>query len=315
VSAARRPNLFIVGAMKSGTTFFTQLLGGHPQIFVSSPKEPCYFGDPEQLRSVWPFGWQQGLWRSEQAYLQLFSGAGDAVFAGEASTTYSASPIIADVAPRIHQFAPDARILYIMRDPIERTISHYWHMVSHLNEYRPPLTAIQDDPYYMAVSHYARQLTPYLHYFGANRVYALTFEQLVASPVETIQAVYAWLGVDAAFVPTDVNVPVNVTPAAVVQYRGSIMKLTQSALWRRVRSYRPEPLRKFLAKLATKTVHPQKTSMDKVIQYLRPIQAAQTEELRSLLNRDFPEWITLGLRPAAPASTLGRLRPLASGPG
>lgn len=309
VGALRRPNLFIVGAMKSGTTFFTQLLGDHPQIFICSPKEPCYFGDPDRLRSVWPYAWQLGLWRSEQAYLQLFSSAGDATWVGEASTSYSASPIISDVAPLIHQFAPDARILYIMRDPVERTISHYWHMVNHLNEYRRPLAAIRDDPYYMAVSYYARQLAPYLQHFGTNRVYTLTFEQLVARPVETVQSVYAWLGVDAAFVPTDVDIPINVTPDTVVQPRASIMKLSQTALWRGIRSYRPEALRKYLATLALKTVHPHKISMDKVIQYLRPIQRAQTQELRSLLNRDFPEWTTLGLAPAAPKLAAGRLRP------
>jgi hypothetical protein len=306
--ASRKPNLFIVGAMKSGTTFFTQLLGSHSQIFISSPKEPCYFGDPERLRSVWPYAWQQGFWRSESAYLQLFSGAGDAVWVGEASTSYSASPIIPDVASCIHQFAPDARILYIMRDPIERTISHYWHMVNHLNEYRRPLEAIRDDPYYMAVSYYARQLAPYLRHFGAQRVYTLTFEQLVANPVETVQSVYAWLGVDAAFAPPDVDIPINVTPKTAVQRRAWIMKLTQTALWRRIRSYRPEALRKYLAGLASRTVHPRKTSMDKVIQYLRPIQRAQTQELRLLLNRDFPEWTTLGLAPAAPKLAAGGLR-------
>jgi hypothetical protein len=293
VGALRRPNLFIIGAMKSGTTFFAQLLGSHPQIFICSPKEPYYFGNSDRLRSLWPYAWHPNPWPSEHAYLQLFRDAGDATFVGEASTTYSSLPLIEDVAPRIHQFAPDARILYVMRDPIERTISHYWHMVNYHNEHRKPLAAIRDDPYYMSVSHYARQLAPYLRLFGAQRVHTLTFEQLVARPAETIQSVYAWLGVDAAFIPPDIANPVHVTPDKLAQTRGWLIRLARTAAWRAIRAYWPETLRKRVARLVTRPVYPGNIPMDKVIRFLRPIQTAQTRELQALLSRDFPEWTTL----------------------
>jgi hypothetical protein len=292
----RRPNLFCIGAMKSGTTYFTKLLGSHPQIFVCSPREPCFFADPHELRRAWPYMWQLGLWRSKETYLQLFTVGGEAKYLCDASTPYSESPIISNVAPRIHEFAPDARILYVMRDPIARTISHYWHMVRWQYEFRSPLRAIRHDPYYTAVSHYAQQLAPYIEFFGSQRVYALTYEQLVASPVKTLQSVYAWLGIDSAFIPPDADKPENVTPEIVEQARafGWLKRLRETALWARLCPYVPGALRARLAKLAVRSVRAEDISMTSVVQYLRPIQRAQTLELSRLLGRTFPEWTSLG---------------------
>ena len=60
LKSLRRPNLFCIGAMKSGTTYLTGLLAAHPEIFICSPREPCYFqlpGNPDELRRVWPHAW------------------------------------------------------------------------------------------------------------------------------------------------------------------------------------------------------------------------------------------------------------------
>jgi hypothetical protein len=279
--------------MKAGSTYFSQLLGSHPQVFISTPKEPCHFCDPEPLRALWPHGWELGFWRSVDAYLALFSGAGPAIYAGEASTSYTHLPRMPDIARRIHQFSPDARILYIMRDPIDRTISHYWHAVQYFGENRKPLAAIRDEPHYMAVSDYASQLTPYLELFGARQVHALTFERLVRHPVETTQAVFRWLGVDDSIAPPAVDVAVNATPELLMQQQSWKKTLTNSRLWRAVARYRPEALRTHTAALGVKPVHPNAVPMDRVIRFLRPIQQAQTLRLRALLQRDFPEWQTL----------------------
>ena len=174
--------------------------------------------------------------------------------------------------------------------------------MQHAHECREPLTAIRDDPQYMAVSDYASQLKPYLQHFGVANVHALTFEQLVHKPVEITQTVYDWLGVDASFVPADIEVPVNVTPATLMQRRAWTMRLTQSSMWRAIRDYRPDALRGRMAELKTKSVRPDQVPMDDVIRFLRPIQRAQTERLEGLIKRGFPEWQTLyGDLPSASA--------------
>ena len=87
-----------------------------------------------------------------------------------------------------------------MRDPTERTISHYWHMVRYNAEYRPILSAIKGDAQFLDVSHYAMQLAPYLEYFGRDRVYVMAYEQLVRAPVETMRQLFDWLGLVASLV-------------------------------------------------------------------------------------------------------------------
>jgi hypothetical protein len=168
--------------MKSGTSYLSALLGAHPAIFMSSPKEPCYFVEQKVLRRVWPGQWQQGYWRSVDGYMSLFADAGGAAVIAEASTFYSQEPLFWGVAERILSFNPSARFVYIMRDPIERTISHYWHRVRWWGERREMLSAIRSDPHYRHVSHYARQLKAFLRYVERERMYILTHEALLADP-------------------------------------------------------------------------------------------------------------------------------------
>jgi hypothetical protein len=282
--------------MKSGTTYLSRLLGAHPEIFICSPREPCYFGNPDELRRVWPQAWNTGIWRSEREYLQLFATAGRAKYIGEASTTYSKAPTMCSVAQQISTYSPDARIVYVMRDPVERTISHYWHMVRWHFEYRGPLAAVRSDPYYASVSHYAFQLAPYVSSFGARNIFTLTYERLISEPVREMQALYAWLGVDATFVPPDVTEAVNVTPDVIDQARlfGLLKRFSQSTAWSVAAPYVTKKVRTRLAAAAVRRVRPAQTSTHALIEYLRPLQRAQTDELSRLLGRTFPEWRLLG---------------------
>ncbi|MGH8595341.1 MAG: sulfotransferase family protein, partial [Gammaproteobacteria bacterium] len=121
---AARPNLFLVGAMKSGSSTLTRYLREHPAVFMArKPKEPSYFVAREQLREVYPAIEKMGFWRSEGRYLGLFADAGDCSILGDASQNYARLSKVTGVAERIARFNPEARILYIMRDPVERTIS------------------------------------------------------------------------------------------------------------------------------------------------------------------------------------------------
>jgi hypothetical protein len=291
-----KPNLFLIGAMKSGTTTLHELLACHPEIAMCEPKEPCYFVDPDQLQTLWPEMWRLGFWRDEAHYLALFEGKPGARYFGESSTDYSKHPTIDGVVERIAGFNPDARFVYVMRDPIERTLSHYWHMVEHRGEKRAPLDAIVHDPHYTEVSHYAAQLAPYIARFGRERVHALTFESLTRAPQASVQAVYAWLGVDAAFVPTQLDAAHNVTPERVRQKRsgsGALDRLRHSALWDAVGQFCPPALRRVGVALVEKKIPRREIDTRAVIDHLRPLQQAQTRELERQLGRSFDEWNTL----------------------
>ncbi len=109
-----RPNFFVVGAPKCGTTALAEYLGSHPRAFLSTPKEPFYFcADLPGL----------GHAASEGEYLRLFDRApSEAKAVGEATTLYLYSRV---ALPAIRRFAPDGKILVLLRNPVE--IAHAFH--------------------------------------------------------------------------------------------------------------------------------------------------------------------------------------------
>lgn len=299
----RKPNLFVIGAMKSGTNYLRKLLNAHPAIFMCEPGEPSYFVEPRQLKTIWPGMWERGFWQSEQQYLELFKSAGDAVILGEASTGYTKLPHVSGVVERLERFNPDARFIYVLRDPVERTLSHYWHMVRYHDERRPIAEAVKQDSQYIAFSYYAMQLRPYLERFGSDRIKTLTYESMVRSPEETMRGLYGWLGVGAEGVDMSGFVePENVTPDVLKLSQGVPRRLRQSPLLRGVFRRFPQSVQTTLRSVSDRDVSRRAVDASDAVAFLRPIQYRQTEELAQLLGRDFPEWTTLkGAGPRAMA--------------
>jgi hypothetical protein len=280
------PNLFIVGAMKSGTSSLHNYLGTHPEIYMSEFKEPQYFSDQDRDISRRNF-------KSETEYLDLFKTANNVKIIGEASTNYSKIPEFTNVPQRIKQFSPDAKIIYIMRDPVERALSHYWERVKRYLEGRDLLTTIKNEPEIINVGYYAMQLKPYIETFGSDRIFILTLESLKADKTATLKAIFDWLEVD-----TNIRVPDtgkhNVGEAEVQQFIGAplVSILRQTPLWSTIVKLIPKFITDRLRKL-TKPVKRDMNQAPEAIAYLRPILQQQTKELTQLLNRQFPEWKTL----------------------
>ena len=292
----RKPNLFVVGSMKAGTSSLARYLGAHPEIFMTSdPKEPTYFLTREQLLDVLPGVEKRGFWRGDEHYLKLFEAAGERPVLGEASANYARLGRVKGVPERIHAFNPNARILFIIRDPVVRTLSHYWYMVRFFAERRDLLTAIREDPDYVETSDYAMQMSPYLALFGRERVLAITTEALASQPTATMAQIYRWLGVDAGYEPPNLAERVNETPDVVTQVRGSglLHRFRHSRLWNAIGPRVPASLRGLGRQLAEKPVERGDVDAQAARLYLRPIQRPQVAALERLLGREFPEWPTL----------------------
>ena len=291
------PNLFVIGAMRSGTTTFHRHLLAHPQVFMSSdPKEPSYFLTREQLLDVQPGLEKRGFWRGEDRYLELFKDAGDRPVVGEASANYARLPRVSGVAERVAEFNPRARILYLMRDPVERTISHYWYMVRHFGEQRDVFSALRQEPDYTATSHYAMQLEPWLSRFGESQVHALTMEQMLRDPQSTMSRVFAWLGVDPAFILPNPAEHQNAAPEQVQQVRGAgrAQRFRHSALWNAVGPLVPARLRRLGRGLSERKVARTAVDLSSARRYLVELHTPQVRKLEALLGMEYPEWTSVG---------------------
>jgi hypothetical protein len=178
--------------MKSGTTSLYHYLRAHPEVYMPELKEVDFF--TSELN--WNKGWQ---W-----YQKQFDAAEPQERAlGEASTSYTKYPRYGDVPERIAEHLPDAKLIYVVRDPIDRMRSHYQHNAA-LGEERAPIDeALLTNPIYLDCSKYAMQLERYLALFPRGRILVFTSEDLRHARGATMQRVLEFLEVDPdAEIPT-----------------------------------------------------------------------------------------------------------------
>ena len=198
------PNFFLVGTVKGGTTSLYQHLKQHPQVFLPEFKEPHYFArlrpSPERARLL-------EYLTEEERYLALYRQATDYLVIGDASTSYLWSP---EAPSGIHDKVPDAKIIMLLRDPIQRAQSHY------LMDYREGLI---NEPFtvemlqrdyersdkgfgvsylYVDLGLYYEQVKRYLETFGPDRVLILQFEDMVRDTDAALARVARFLDLDPA---------------------------------------------------------------------------------------------------------------------
>ena len=197
------PNVIIIGARKSGTTSLHGYLGQHPDVFMSKPPELHFFDDEAH--------WAQGLdW-----YSSFFETATDVAIRGEKTPMYSTYPHRTGIPARVASVVPDAKLIYLMRDPIARVRSQYVAAVVHGIETKPFAEAATEQSNYTNLSRYAMQLEQWLKHFDREQILLLTSEQLWRSHEPTMAEVFRFLGVDADFVPE--AIPANVTKNKVIR--------------------------------------------------------------------------------------------------
>jgi hypothetical protein len=177
-----KPDFIIIGAMKSATSTLHTQLAMQSGIFMSTPKEPNYFSDD----NVYALG--------EKWYSSLFSAAEPNDLCGESSTHYTKLPDYALTIERMAKRLKSPKLIYVMRHPVDRLISHYIHQWSQnvikcdINE------AIEQFEELTAYSCYFRQLEPYIKQYGRENVLPIFTEAISKSPQQQLEYVADFIG-------------------------------------------------------------------------------------------------------------------------
>lgn len=273
--AGALPNLIVIGAQKCGTSGLHYYLGLHPEISISSPKELNFF--------IAERNWPRGLdW-----YRSRFDGS--APVRVEASPNYTAYPQHTGVPERMAEVVPDARLIYIVRDPIERIAAHWVHNYSK-GRHEGQLEAIlRPKTSYIARSRYAMQLERFLAVYPRERVLVLENEDLRARRDETLRTVFGFAGADPDFTDrrfasvrhkTDRKTRLSALGERIESRHPAVERSELSAkLWSVARSYWP---------LGIRIERPQvrEAIPDEVLELLRD----DARRLSELTGRDFEHW-------------------------
>lgn len=195
------PDFIIIGAMKSGTTSLHNILAHHEKVFI--PKEEIYFFDVDDIDQHPDFfvptkdGWTYHDFDADFAkylawYRSLFEKASPGQLLGEDTTTYLGSK----VAPaRIARLLPNVKLIALLRDPVTRAYSHYWHNVTAgrvTRSFEDTLRTSSGN--YYERGNYFEQLLRYKSFLDQGRLKVIIFEKLLRDTQEVIDDVCAYLG-------------------------------------------------------------------------------------------------------------------------
>ena len=192
------PNFVVIGAMRSGSTSLYKYLQAHPEVYM--PRKEIHFFDRK---------WDRGLsW-----YHTRFEGHSGQPAVGEATPTYLAEPAALD---RMASTIPDARLLAVLRDPVDRAYSHYWMEHARARDPRTFEEAIADElagrpgtSDYLARGRYIGQLEDVCVRFPRAQLRVVLFDDLRDHPHDTYADVCRFLGIDDRFVPPRLGERVN----------------------------------------------------------------------------------------------------------
>ena len=187
------PHFLIIGAQKAGTTSLHGHLARHPGLFLSDPKEPWFFSKENR----WGRGWD---W-----YRGLFAGGAGKV-CGEASANYAIDVDAPHAPERIARHLPGVKLIYLVRDPVERVRSAWlWHRRV-VPGYEPDFAvAVRTQPFLIAASLYRRQLARFRAVVPDDRIKVLFLEEFAADPLAGLRDVATFLGVDPDAFPRDLD--------------------------------------------------------------------------------------------------------------
>jgi hypothetical protein len=322
------PNFFVIGAPRSGTTSLYEYLDAHPDVFMSTVKEPDFFIRPS-LALAHPLGGNERadleadatrfeeLAKELQSYRSLFAGATGQARVGEASAIYLGNPI----APwHLRGYVPDAKLIAVLRNPTERAFSHLVHGKRIYAEHGHASAigaegmsiddafaaavdkALRDGPFAETTSDpevwvqsgfYHLHLTRFLSHFPAEQLKVFLFEDLSERPRELMREIFEFLDIDSNFeLPTTEAFNASVVPRS---QRLFTFFTTKNSLMRKARALAPTKVRAVALRTRNRLLGSGKPPLDPGLgSKLDAIYRDDILALQTHLGRDLSGWLGQG---------------------
>ena len=222
------PNFFVIGAARSGTTALHTTLAQHPDIFMSRVKEPYFFAFEGKPPPAPQGPSRPGVVWEPHKYFALFKDVKGERAIGESSIIYLVSPI---AVRRIRRNVPEAKIVALLRHPVERAYSHYCLMVSLGFERASSFeAALAEEPgrvaagwwpasLYTTYGLYHRALSAWFELFPREQIRIYLYEEWRHSPEAMLRDLFGFLGVDPNFQPQLRTVNASLLPRSHILHR------------------------------------------------------------------------------------------------
>jgi hypothetical protein len=306
-TARSLPTFIILGAQKAGTTALFYALSKHPQVYTSPVKEPRFFANEAKAlgQAAGPGDGETRMTTSLEDYEALFADAGEELARGEASPAY----LYDDEAPaKMAALIPEAKLIAILRNPVERAYSNFLYLV---REGREPLqdfgAALDAEAQrraegwstnwlYKDKGFYGAQLERYLEHFPREQLHCVLYEDYNRDPEPAVRKVYRYLGVDDSFVP-DLSIRLNVSGLPKSKGLQAMSNRSRRLKWV-IEPLVPDRLRRGLLKAQNKNLSRPQLPPEvraRLVEEYRP----DIERVRKLTGLDVSGWLETESEPAA----------------
>ncbi|HLE26390.1 MAG TPA: sulfotransferase [Thermodesulfobacteriota bacterium] len=293
------PNFLIIGSSRCGTTSLYRYLKQHPQIYMSPVKEPSFFsyeGMKPNHRGPSDEKFNRTAVTKIEDYGALFKDVTTETAIGEASTNYIYNP---KASERINHYIPNARLLAILRHPVERAYSSFLYLI---RDGREPLRdiaqAIEEEPQrirqnwapiwnYKHMGFYYDQLKRYFDQFDRSQIRVYLYDDFSTNPSRLLQDIFQFIGVVDTFVPdTSLRHNVSGIPRSRVLHK---LLTQQSMIKYSVERLIPEGWRRRLSLQKRNLIRP--TLPADLRRQLIEEYREDILKLQELIQRDLSKWL------------------------
>lgn len=271
------PDFLVIGAEKCGTTTLYEDLKSHPEILIAEKESSTLCGGAKTAEIL------------GEEYARLFRGAPSGVKLGEVSTRYAMLPDDPEAPSNAKTIAPNAKIIYIVRNPLDRVISHHHHDYG-LGFVGPDIDeAVHTHPSLVGHTRYATQIDAWMRFFSRDQVRVVRFEDYVANRINGLAGLLAFIGVESSGGAPSMKAHNAASTMHIASGRWSI--IAQNRLYRKfVRPMIGEDVRKrltraVLPKAPPRPDPPSAATLDHLVEALGP----EVRRLADLLGTE-PFW-------------------------